>query len=197
MCLDGAGDGMGGTSTIWETAPLVATFTSSPAIGDCNFDGVPDVVIVGKDGYGADLFIIDGSDGSGIWDLDVPGKKFSNVILADVTADGHLNAIFGTYDPTIEDNERMYIINVDRLEYGLICVDMSTAYAPDQAMGMPNAPTLGDVDGDGLWDMVYGSWQGRAYVHNLGTKIPDNPGLRPWTTFHGNDQRDGIAFKDY
>jgi len=62
---------------------------------------------------------------------------------------------------------------------------------------MPNAPTLGDVNKDGLWDMAFGSIQGRVYVHNLGTEIPTDPALRPWTTFHGNGRRDGLPFKDY
>jgi outer membrane protein assembly factor BamB len=197
VCIDGKGVGGGMTNTVWQTDPLVATFRGSPALGDCNFDGVLDIVMVGLEGYGADLFIINGRDGAGIFDMDFPGKKFSNVILADVTGDGHLNVIFGVNDPFIADTERYYIVNVDRVEYGVINVDMPTTDTADQAMGMPNAPTLGDVNNDGLWDMAYGSIQGRVFVHDLGTKIPDDVQLRPWTTFHGNDLRDGNPFKDY
>jgi len=196
-CLDGAGIGGGQTVPIWVTAPLVTNFRGSPAMGDCNLDGIPDVVIMGNQGNGDDLFIIDGANGNALWGINFPGKIFSNVILADVTGDGHLNAIIGVDDPTITDGEKYYIINVDRVDYGIICVDMPTTLIPDQALGMPNAPALGDVDGDGFWDMAFGSEQGRVFVHNLGTEIPDDPSLRPWTTFHGNDQRDGLPFMDF
>ena len=196
-CLNGAGIGGGQTSSIWVTDFLVTNFSGSPAIGDCNLDGIPDVVIMGLQGNGNDLFIIDGANGNALWGINFPGKVFSNVILADATGDGHLNAIFGVNDPAIADTERYYIVNVDRVDYGIICVDMPTTLITDQALGMPNAPTLGDIDNDGLWDMAFGSEQGRVFVHSLGTKIPTDPSLRPWTTFHGNDRRDGLPFENY
>ncbi len=196
VCIDGAGTGGGDTDAIWTAGPFAGSYNSSPAIGDCNLDGVPDVVIMAYNNNANDMVIIDGTNGNAIWGVSLPAKGFSNVILADVTEDGHLDAIFGTNDGSATDNERYYIVNVDRLDYGLICVDIPTTQIPNQAKGMPNAPTLGDVNNDGYWDMAFGSGQGRVYVHNLGTKIPDDPALRPWTTFHANSLRNGVAASD-
>ncbi len=197
FCFKGQGIGGGQTYAIWSKE-LVANFRGSPAVGDCNLDGVPDIVITGRQGAQYDLFIVDGANGDGIWGVAMPGggNIFTSPALADVSADGHLNAIFGANDPFMADTERYYIVNVDRLEYGVLLVHAYQCLTPNNSLGMPGCPSLGDVNNDGRWDMAFGSVQGRIFVHNFDTLIPEDPALRPWVSFHGNYLRNGMTDED-
>jgi len=196
-CFYGPGIGGGQTYALWSNE-FNANFRNSPAVGDCNLDGIPDVVITGRQGLSDDLFIINGGNGAGIHDEPGPGggNIFTSVALADVTDDGHMNVIFGANDPFMADTEHYYIYSCDRLDYGVLLVDMETTLIEDQCEGMPNTMTLGDVNNDGKWDLAFGSVQGRVYVHNLNTAIPTDPALRPWTTFHANAKRDGTPAEE-
>lgn len=111
---------------LWEST--VPTYTcsqtgngnkmkSSPAVGDLDGDGVPEVVIGygGVDGgkCGGGVIAFRGTDGAQSWIFDTakdtPGERFSAVYgtpaLGDVNGDGNLEVIFGSH------NRMIYALN--------------------------------------------------------------------------------------
>jgi len=143
----------------WTTNPISPGFhqiMSTPAVADVSGDGVPDVVFTAFAGsaYGSAgaLVCVSGADGSTLWSVTSVGGASpyasSGVAIADLDGDGA---------PTV-------IVSATT---GLLAVDRTGAFewlaaVPVSAYGHP---AVGEMDGDGLSEVVYG----RSVVEHDGT----------------------------
>jgi FG-GAP-like repeat len=134
---------------------LPAEITSTPAIGDLNGDGIPEIVV----GYGS-LFLPGDPggirayrrDGSLLWErvsldfnLDgIPEQVVSAPAIGDVDGDGLADVIWGSLDA------RVYLVNgsngTDKAGWPVFVRD--TVFS---------SPALADIDGDGRRDIVIGT----------------------------------------
>jgi hypothetical protein len=133
------------------------------------------------------------SDGTQRWKYDfAQGYKLfaSEPVVGDITGDGRLDIVFGTYSPDGSAKSRVGIIALDaggRMISGFpLGLDRETN---DIKKGVRAAPTLADFDRDGLVEIIAGSWSGTLYVWDLTAAY--NYALMPWPTGRGHPTRAG------
>jgi hypothetical protein len=147
----------------WGPAPgwpqqLPAHIASSPAIGDLNGDGIPEIVVGYGSNYdpshqgGAAAYRRDGtqmwsvataafSDGTNNW---THAPVYGTPAIGDVDGDGKMEVVFGSFD------HHVYL------------VDGTTGLAKpgwplDVGDTVYSSPALYDIDGDGLPDIIIGT----------------------------------------
>lgn len=161
--VDGATD-----EELWTLAnPGFETY-SSPTLGYfLGDDDVPDVFVGIANGVwpeyrSSDYLLVDGSTGIVAWRETMGTFAPSGFAAVDVNGDGRDEVIFGVND-------------LDRNTHQLHMLDMTTATAHPLGQPLPQttfaSPWLGDVDGDGLLDLIatesaYQS-NGAARVHRF------------------------------
>jgi hypothetical protein len=174
---------------------------SSPALGDLDGDGHPDIVVTSDEGivyaYNKDGHLLPG------FPFFAPANTFapditeaansSSPILADVDGDGKLDIIAAM------SNARVYGLKGD----GTLLPGFPIVLPPGTPQDTParpyddilSTPAVGDVDGDGLLELAVAFYSGpddqsRLYVFDL--TGPANPSSMQWPTFHGNPLRNGF-----
>lgn len=152
-------NGTWGTASGWPQQ-LPAHIYSSPAAGDLNNDGVPEIVV----GYGSTF--VEGSahggvrayrrNGTLLWEVLTgnvtggPGNTFRDPVMStpaigDIDGDGTVEVVFGGLDHTL------YVVNG---ENGL---PSAGGWPLDVRDTIFSSPALHDMDGDGRRDIVIGS----------------------------------------
>src|SRR5437016_3616257 len=140
----------------WQaTAPAAWFAWGSPVIGDVNNDGSNDTVIGGQDGF---LYAYDanGAPLPGHWPTRAAAAIASTPAIGDVDGDGRNEVVVGTgsLDGGAYNGSKgaLDIFNGDGT---LRCEKlMSTAHADTTLISA--APAIGDVNGDGTNDIVFG-----------------------------------------
>jgi hypothetical protein len=203
MVLDGAQGG--GTRaarrhTGWETLP----FSDKPVVrasGDYYPpDGIPaptTVNIVGdakpeiiapiNDGY---IYAI-GPDSQRLWRYDfakgAPKTFASEVVVADLNKDGTPELVFGTYSLQANGGHIIVLENTGAL---LFDVPLPAQGMNGNGIGIPAAPTIADLDGDGQLEIL-------VVTFDHGMDIFTVPGsgtsCMPWATGRGNLLRNGMG----
>ncbi len=158
---------------------------SSPAIGDIDCNGALDIVYVIDNGYVVSRSPA-GSLTSGWYPVPNLGAsvpqdytyRSSSPVLADIDGDDALEVIVGSYDGKVHafNNDATVLSGWPKTVTGPV---RSTA-------------AVGNMDGDGYWDIVAATDNGRVYRWEVAGDTSGKPAnLFPWPTFHGDNQRSG------
>jgi hypothetical protein len=157
----------------------------APAIADIVGDPSPEIVVSLNDGF---VYAFS-SKNVVLWKYDVThgaGHMFmSEPVIADLNDDGVPEVIFGTYSLDANGGHLVILDNTGKLLHDVVL--------PNQGMngngiGIPAAPTVGDLNGDGQLEIA-------VLTFDHGVDVFTVPGSKtsclPWPTGRGNWLRNG------
>jgi hypothetical protein len=177
--------------------PRYEPVLGSPAAGDLNGDGKPEIVVPGLLGH---IYAFK-ADGTKFWPAPVtsdfsrwPGELhtrarfYTSVVLADLDHDGKREIITGAQDQQLyawhADGSRVAGFPVFLAVNNTIADVAAGTYRPAPIAAVP---AVGDLNGDGIVDIVLGtdeidrSFFGHVFaVDGRGTRAPSGPWLRGW-----------------
>jgi hypothetical protein len=150
-------------------------------------DARPEIVVPINDGY---VYAIS-PDGSRLWRYDyaqgAPKTFASEVTVADLNGDGVPELVFGVYSLQANGGRLLVLANTGALLYDITL--------PNQGMdgngiGVPAAPTIADVDGDGTLEVVL-----TTFDHGIDVFTVPGSGTSCvlWPTGRGSPLRQGAA----
>jgi len=130
-CIDGRSG-----SVVWRYQ-AVSSIVSSPAVGDIDGDGNPEVVFGSDDGR---VYALRGNNGTLLWRFTTRDAVSCPPALVDLNGDGRLETVIGSEDG------RLYALKADgSLLWGTYLYS---------AMGVTAPVAAGDINGDGRPELV-------------------------------------------
>ncbi len=183
---------------------------SSPVVGDVNGDGHPDVVVAPQDNR---VYVFDGRDGSPLpgWVSEVPDQPgpgywvddamFSTPVLFDANRDGKDEVYVGvTATPGGFVNHSGGVMIA--LEYLSGSAHMKWIDTYDDVI--VSSPAIGDIDGDGRPDLVFGAGidyartdpSRQAWKQIFAVHADDGSGLPNWPKTTNGDTESSPALGD-
>ncbi len=162
---------------------------AAPVLADIDRDGRAEIVVVGLDGF-VYVFRFDGSMQPG---FPVPvtyqgalAKIVSSPALYDINGDGALDIVFGTahYSQTTGflfavSGRGLLDSNVILPGFPALIPLLRNKILPLIGTGIATAPAIGDVDGDGVVDIVCHGFAGKAYLLGLDGKLKRSLAMTP------------------
>ena len=164
-----------GDTMLWSNEEFEGGFDTSPALGDVTGDGIPDVVISSR---WLNVYLLDGSDGSMVWQSDAEIYMPTSPSLGDVNDDGVIDVVVGSGD---------YYLRI------LNGVDGYTLYKWDTSEygAVTTIPLITDADADGWVDIVFGTDGHRMFALTTHHPMPTDESLLPWPKFMRNRANTG------
>lgn len=152
----------------------------SPAVVNLLGDSAPEIVVSLNDGY---VYAF-ASTGERLWRYDVskgtPKVFTSEPTIADLNADGRPEVIVGGYSLFGNGGKLIILENTGALLHEVVLPDQGEN---GNGIGVPAAPTVGDLDGDGQLEII-------ALTFDHGVDVFTVPGSQancsPWSTGRGN-----------
>lgn len=157
----------------------------SPAIGDINADGLPEIIVTTLDGWirAYDL------QKNLLWAFNYSQDTIlfaSEPVIGDIDGDNSLEIVFATHVPIIGNDYDGPV--------GLWSLEKNGTVTPGFPLPIPTpgveaAPTLADLDNDGNLDILAATITGEIFVWN--TPNPYYPARSPWPMARHDLQRTG------
>ncbi len=122
---------------------------STPAVGDIDADGVPDIVVSGTDGR-VRAWHIDGTPLTTLWPRDTQSTLFASPVIVDLNGDGYRDIVAATGDGYV------YAWRGDGW--------LLPGFPVRLPGGILASPTVADMRRDGQQEVVVGTLTGRVYV---------------------------------
>lgn len=151
---------------LW-TANLEKEFFASPVVTDANGDQIPDVVVVSTAG---DIHVLDGRNGDEIWSTALGVQVSSTPAPFETNGDGLEDLI------VLDADSNILVIDTNR---GRVQLTLNVS----DAGGFIASPVLGDVNGDGLLNIVSASRTGK--ISTVFLNRPVSKGAKIWPEFLG------------
>ncbi|MGE0793932.1 MAG: FG-GAP-like repeat-containing protein [Acidimicrobiia bacterium] len=179
----------GSLSQAWERVGDARFHSSSPTVADVDGDGTPEIVIGDLEGW---LHVYDksGNDLPG-WPQKVqpdgahPTAVEAGPTVADLDKDGKVEIVVGATSTWVPNQQGgLVVFNRDGgVRWTWRGADEFTVWGmgpnPDgYTEGAYSTPAVGDVDGDGFPDVVFGGWDLR--IHALDRNGQELPGFPLW-----------------
>jgi outer membrane protein assembly factor BamB len=142
---------------VWQSAPVGGGNRCHPTIADINRDGEYDILVASQD---HSLYCLQSSNGEEDWRLDTGARMQANtVIVADVDDDGEYEAIVWNDEPV----NSIFVVSFFGTEIGRWTAPTPGSIQLCQAMG--------DIDGDGSFEMAVMSDGGLYLLSFTGSKL--------------------------
>jgi len=159
----------------------------APSIVDIRGDRRPEIIASVPDGHVHAV----GPGGKRLWRYDYArgaAKTFaSEVVAADLNRDGRPELIFGTYGAAPRSG-RLIVISASGRR--LFDIRLRNQGDNGNGIGIPAAPSIGDLDGDGRLEIVVSTFDHGIDVF----RVPRSDAKRmPWPTGRGNLLRNGAG----
>jgi FG-GAP-like repeat len=201
MVLDGAQNGglrsarrhKGFTTLPLSRKPAVRSATDyyppsgipAPTVINIAGDRRPEIVAPVPDGH---VYAV-GPTGRRLWRYDYAGgvkKTFaSEVVAADLNRDGTPELVFGTYGPTRHSGRLVVLSAAGRRLYDIRLRHQGN---DGNGIGVPAAPSIADLDGDGRLEIVLSTFDHGIDVY----RVPrSGTNCMPWPTGRGSLLRSG------
>ncbi len=159
----------------------------APTLVDIAGDRRPEIVASVPDGF---VYAV-GPTGKRLWRYDYAhgaAKTFaSEVVAADLNRDGTPELIFGTYALAPGSGRLVVLSAAGKLLYD---VRLPNQRVDGNGVGVPAAPSIGDLDGDGRLEIVLSTFDHGIDVF----RVPGSgTSCLPWPTGRGNALRNGTG----
>ncbi len=175
-------------------APLQTTFTpnNQVALADLDSDGKLEIVVTFDDG----TIRAYRENGTQMWSHNYTGGKklfASEVAIGDVTGDGKVDIVFGTYsfDSSANSAVRLQVLSAYGFSQWPFPLTPSLEGTGSTAKGFMAGITLADLDSDGSVEIIAHSRAGVLYAWDTGN--PYRADRMPWPTARQNNLRNGLA----
>jgi len=159
----------------------------APTIVDISGDRRPEIVASVPDGF---VYAVSPT-GKRLWRFDyakgAPKTFASEVVAADLNRDGTPELVFGTYALTPNAGRLIVLSSTGKL---LREVRLPHQGRDGNGIGVPAAPSIADLDGNGQLEIVL-----TTFDHGLDVfRVPGSgTNCMPWPTGRGNTLRNGLA----
>ena len=159
----------------------------APTVANISGDARPEIVAAVPDGS---VYAI-GPTGKRLWRFDyahgAPKSFASEVVAADLNRDGKPELVFGTYSLTPGSGRLVVLTSAGKLLYE---IRLPHQGRDGNGIGVPAAPSIGDLDGDGSLEIVL-----TTFDHGIDVFHVPGSGTNclPWPTGRGNLARNGTG----